>query len=86
MKLKKDFVVHNAANETVIVPTGKADFTGMIRGNKTFGAIMELLKEETTEDEIIAAMKKRFDAPEDMIRRDVEKAVSELRKIGAIDG
>lgn len=86
MKLKKDFVVHNAVNETVIVPTGKADFTGMIRGNKTFGAIMELLKEETTEDGIIAAMTKRFDAPENVIRRDVEKAVSELRKIGAIDG
>lgn len=86
MKLKKEFIVHVTGKETVLVPTGNADFSGLVRGNKTFGAIMELLKEETTEDEIIAAMKKRFDAPEDMIRRDVEKAVSELRKIGAIDG
>ena len=86
MKLKKEFIVHVTGKETVLVPTGNADFSGLVRGNKTFGAIMELLKEETTEDEIVAAMKKRFDAPEDMIRRDVERAVSELRKIGAIDG
>ena len=30
-------------------------------------------------------MKVRFDAPEDVITADVKKALSELRKIGAID-
>ena len=58
----------------------------MVRGNRTLGAILELLREDTTEERIVAAMKKRFDAPEERIAADVKKALSELRKIGAIDG
>jgi hypothetical protein len=30
-------------------------------------------------------MKQRFDAPEEIIEADVEKALEELRKIGALD-
>jgi hypothetical protein len=56
-----------------------------VRGNKTLGAILALLKEDTTEEAIVAAMKERFDAPEDVIARDVKKALAELRKIGALD-
>lgn len=86
MKLNKDFILHISGGETVLVPTGNAKFSGVVRGNKTLGAVLELLKEETTEEAIVAAMKARFDAPEEVIVRDVEKALSSLRRIGAIDG
>ena len=36
--------------------------------------------------QIVEAMKSRYDAPEDVIARDVKKALTELQKIGAIDG
>ena len=85
MKLKKDFIIHNTAGESLLVPTGAAGFSGLVRGNRTLGAILELLKDDTTESEIVAAMKARFDAPASLIVRDVEKAIGELRKIGALD-
>ena len=85
MKLNKDFILHVTDGETVLVPTGNAKFSGIIRGNKTLGAVLELLQNDTTEEEIVAAMKARFDAPEDMIVRDVKKALEGLEKIGAID-
>ena len=85
MKLKKEFITHNTGDESLLVPTGSAGFSGLVKGNKTLGAILALLKEDTTEEGIIAAMKQRFDAPEEIIARDVKKAVAELRKIGAID-
>lgn len=85
MKLKKDFIARNTATESLLVPTGTAGFSGMVKGNKTLGAILELLKKDTSEAEIIAAMKARFDAPEEIIARDVKKALAELRKIGALD-
>ena len=85
MKLNKDFLLHNASGETILVPTGNAAFSGVVRGNKTLGAILELLKTDATEDAIIASMKARFDAPEEVIARDVKRALLELRKIGAID-
>ncbi len=86
MKLKKEYIVHQTDQESMLVPTGLGGFSGMVRGNKTLGAILELLKEETTEEQIVSAMRQRFDAPEEIIRRDVEKAVAKLREIGAIDG
>ena len=85
MKLKKEFITHDTGTESILVPTGKAGFAGLVKGNKTLGAILELLRQDTTEADIVAAMKERFDAPEEIIARDVKKALSELRKIGAID-
>ena len=87
MKLNKNFLVHNSGGEAMLVPTGKADFSGIVRGNKTFGAILELLSSNTdiTEDALIEAMKERFDAPAGVIERDVQSALTELRKIGSID-
>lgn len=85
MKLKKEFITHLTGAEAVLVPTGKADFSGMVRGNKTFGTILDLLKEETTESKIVSDLKARFDAPEGAIEKDVAKAIAELRGIGAIE-
>ena len=85
MKLNKEFLLHNTGGESILVPTGNAGFSGVVRGNKTLGAVLELLKEDTTEAEMVAALKSRFDAPEGAVERDVQKALSELRKIGALD-
>ncbi len=85
MKLKKEFITHDTGSESLLVPTGGAAFSGLVRGNKTLGAILALLKQDTTVEEIVAAMKQRFDAPEDIITRDVKMALSELRNIGALD-
>ena len=85
MKLKKEFITHDTGSESLLVPTGKASFAGLVKGNRTLGAILGLLKEDTTEAAIIDAMKQRFDAPEDVIARDVKKALFELRRIGALD-
>lgn len=85
MKLNKHFIVHNTGSETILVPTGEAGFAGIVRGNKTFEAILDLLKDETCEQDIIVYFQKRFNASTDVIISDVQKALSELRKIGALD-
>ncbi len=87
MKLNKDFLIHNAGSDSILVSTGKAGFSGVVRGNKTFGAVLEIMKSKSngfTEAEIIAAMKEKFDAAEGAIERDVRKAIEELRRIGAV--
>lgn len=88
MKLNKDFLIHNSGGEAILVPTGKAGFSGVVRGNKTFGAILEILQSNAggiTEEEVIDIMRDRFNAPEGAIEGDVMKALSELRRIGAIE-
>ena len=86
MKLNREFLLHSAGGETVLVPTGAADFSGVVRGNRTLGAVLELLKTETSEAELIAALRARFDAPEGAVERDVKTVLDELRRIGALDG
>ena len=85
MKLNKEFLIHNTGSESILVPTGNAGFSGVVRGNKTLGVVLELLKDDTTEAELVAALKVRFDAPEGAVERDVQKALAELRRIGALD-
>ena len=85
MKLKNEFLLHNTSAESILVPAGGASFSGVVRGNKTLGAVLELLKEDTTEDAVVAAMRSRYDAPEGVIEQDVAKILEELRKIGALD-
>ncbi len=85
MKLKQEFISHTVEGETLLVPVGGSEFNGIVRGNKTFGAILEVLKNDTGEDAIIAALCARYDAPEAVIAADVHRALSELRRIGALD-
>jgi hypothetical protein len=85
MKLSKDYILHTSDGETILVPTANASFSGIVRGNKTLGAVLGLLREETTEAEIVDAMKKRFDAPKDTIAQDVRRVLDGLRKIGALE-
>ena len=85
MKLNRNFIVYNTEKETLLVPTGDAGFSGIVKGNATLAAILTLLEKETSEQELLSAMQSRFDAPEDVIAGDVRHALSELRNIGALD-
>ncbi|MCR5815632.1 MAG: PqqD family protein [Ruminococcus sp.] len=85
MKLKKEFITHNSGNEAMLVSTGKASFSGMVKGNKTTGEIFELLKKDTTEAEIVKALRAKYEAPEGVIEKDVRKVLLELKNIGALE-
>ena len=85
MKLKKAFITHQTDRESLLVPTGDAGFAGLMKGNHTLGVILELLKQETDEAQIVAAMQARFDASEEVIACDVHRAITALREIGAIE-
>ena len=52
MKLNKNFLLHNVNGQTVLVPTGKADFSGVVQGNQTLGDILEILKGGATVAEL----------------------------------
>ena len=85
MKLRKEFIAHDTGGESLLVPAGGAGFSGLVRGNKTFGEILELLKTDTDEAGIVAALSARYPGAEEIIRKDVDRALSELRRIHALD-
>ena len=85
MKLNKNFVIHKTDEETVLVPVGNADFSGVVTGNQTFGEILELSSEETTLQEVVAKLSDKYTAEADVIQKDVERTISSLKEIGAVD-
>ena len=88
MKLKDDYILYNASEEeTIAVATGEeaAHFKGLIRGNKTAGAIMEYLKEDLSLDDLVSKLAERFDANVEDLRQGAEEVLEKLKSLGAIE-
>lgn len=85
MRLKDGFITHEGAEEHITVPAGGLSFSGMVRSNKTAGFIVECLKDEVTEEQIVEKMLEKYDAPKERITRDVEDVLAKLRGIGALE-
>ncbi len=84
MKLNDGFIVYDTNGETLLVPRGGSAFAGLVRGNRTFGRILELLKTDTTENEIVSTIAAEFPEAEERIRQDVKKVLDNLKDIGAL--
>ena len=78
-------MVHNTGEETLLVPTARAPFHGLVQGNKTLDVILGCLQTETTEEAIVAELAARFHGDADDMREDVAAALAHLRKIGALE-
>ncbi len=84
MKLNPNFLRRSVDGGMLIVPIADEEFNGLIRGNRSVEAILELLDHDTTEEEIVAAMCARFDGDPAVIREDVADVLSRLSEVGAI--
>ena len=85
MKLKDGFVTHEMGGEQIMVATGAANYSGLVRSNATAAFIVDCLKTETTRETIINTMLQRYDASESVIAADVDMVISKLHSIGALD-
>ncbi len=83
MKLKDTFITYTASGEhTMVAAEG---FSGVVRSNKTAAFIIEFLKNPTTPEQIVDAMAEKYDAPREIIEKDVADVLEKLRSIGAIE-
>ena len=86
MRLTQGFITHNVDDEQIMVASGDAIdvFHGIVQSNETAAYIIDSLKEETTQEKIVDDMCNIYDAPKDVIKKDVEEVIGQLREIGAI--
>ena len=84
MKLKESYITHDSDGEQILLDTSSS-FAGLIRNNKTAAFIVECLKEDTTQEKIVEAMLEKYDAPKDVLAKDVSDVIEKLRKVGALD-
>ena len=83
MKLKDTYITHDSDGEQILLDTSSS-FAGLIRNNKTAAFIVECLKDDTTQEKIVEAMFEKYDAPKDVLAKDVSEVIEKLRKVGAL--
>ena len=84
MKLKDTYITHDSDGEQILLDTSSS-FAGLIRSNKTAAFIVECLKYDTTQEKIVEAMFEKYDAPKDVLAKDVSDVIEKLRKVGALE-
>lgn len=86
MKLKYEFVTLDMNGQIAAVPVGDTagEVHGMIRMNKTAAAILSLLKEDTTEEQIVDTLMERFDAEREILCSEVHKVLVYLQNEGLV--
>ncbi|MBO4751093.1 MAG: PqqD family protein [Lachnospiraceae bacterium] len=85
MKLKSCFITQDIDDTQFLVPISAEAFSGIVRSNKTAAYLVNLLKKETTEEEIVDALYERYDAPREQIANDVREILNTLRSIHALE-
>ena len=84
MKLKESFITHKNKDDYMMIDaSGK--FAGIIHSNATAAFIIECLKTETTEDEILEKMLTKYDADKNIMADNVREIIDKLKKIEAVD-
>ncbi len=85
MRLNPQFVTQDIDGTQFLIALGDQKFKGIVRNNRTAAFIVNMLKEETTQEKIVSAMREKFDAPLEMISEDVAEVLRTLRSIGALE-
>ena len=85
MKLKKDIVTQEIIDEQFLISLSDDTLQGMVRSNPTAAFIINLLKKETTREEIVEAMFKEYDADRKTIEADVDSVLNILKSYNVID-
>lgn len=86
MKLKQGFVLSKAGEDYVAVATGEAGktFHGLVRNNQTAAFLMEQLKNECSEDDLVQALLDNYEVDEETAKRDVEQFVRIIGEAGML--
>lgn len=86
MKLNSKFLTHVTNGNHYMVSTGDTEFKGMSKNNDTASFIIERLKEDTTENEIVDKILNEYSVTDrKIVVKDVRNIIEKLRSIGAIE-
>lgn len=82
MKLKYNFAVQKVTNFWAAVPVGRdaQRYNGVISLNESACDMLEFLREDITEEELVQKMLGEYDIDEATLRADVRKFVQQLQE------
>ncbi|MCQ2269076.1 MAG: PqqD family protein [Bacteroidaceae bacterium] len=87
MKLKYQYAIQPIADSFMamaITEEQKAQNT-LLRVNQTGKDMLEMLQQDTTEEELVKKLMEQYEAAEPVIRESVQKFITELNAKGLLD-
>lgn len=86
MKIAKEFVLREIADEYVIVPVGATamDFNGIITVNEVGKFLWEQLQEESTEESLVQKILEEYEVDEITAKEDVAEFLKNLKEGGIL--
>lgn len=86
MKLDPRFLTHVTKGEHYMISSADADFKGIVKNNETAAFIIECLKTDTTEMDIVDRILHEYNGVErKTVEEDVADVINKLRSLGAIE-
>lgn len=79
MKIKEGFILREVAGDTVVMPGADMDLNAMITLNETGAFLWKLLEQETTVEELVAAIIKEYNIDEQTAKTAAEGFVEKLK-------
>ena len=85
MKLKYNFAIQEVTDFWAAVPVGKdaRRYRGVMSLNESAKDMMEFLREDITEEQLVQKMLETYDVPEEQLRHDVAELIQKLREAEA---
>ena len=82
MHLQYQYETMKIRDIVVAVPVGDGteNMKNVLRLNRTAAAIFDLLKEETSEEQIVESLMTRYDVSKETLEHDVHMYIEEFRK------
>ena len=86
MKVKKDFVLREIAEDYVIIPTGKTvlEFNGLITVNEVGQSIWKMLQDEVSFEELVQGILDEYEVEEAVAREDIQEFLDKLAEGGIL--
>ena len=87
MKLKQGFITQDYRGEQLMVQVGRGRnaFHGLVRSNETAAFIVNCLKRETSEAELLRALTETYEVDEQRAAAGLRNILEKLRGIGALE-
>ncbi|MCH5170875.1 MAG: PqqD family protein [Oscillospiraceae bacterium] len=87
MKIKDGYILKNVAGENIVIATGEArlSFNGIITFNEVGAEVFTRLDGTRSIKQIVDEIALLYNAPKDVIEKDINKLIEKMRNHGLIE-
>lgn len=87
MKVKDGYILKKVAGENIVIATGEArlSFNGIITFNEVGAEVFTRLDGTRTVDQIAQEIASLYNAPKDVIEKDINNLIEKMRNHGLIE-